>query len=105
MWQEFFDAGDVAPGHWLAAVHGRIGERYILGNADINLGEFFETLATKTGPKPPKLQFPHIPVLLAAHIDEAFSKWVEPRYPRIPVAGVKMAGKICILNVQGLPGN
>jgi hypothetical protein len=52
-----------------------------LANADINPGEFLETLAMKTGPKPPKLQFPFISVLLAAHIDEAVSKRVEPGYP------------------------
>jgi len=89
----FVDVEDVALGHWLASVHGRIGERYILGNKNISLREFFEMLATITGRKPPKLQLPYIPVLFAAHIDEAFSRWIARRHPRIPVAGVKMARK------------
>jgi dihydroflavonol-4-reductase len=87
----FVDVEDVALGHWLASVHGRIGERYILGNKNIALKDFFRTLAAMAGCRPPKLRLPYFPVLFAAHIDEAFSKWIIRRHPRIPVTAVKMA--------------
>jgi dihydroflavonol-4-reductase len=89
----FVGVDDVATGHWLASVHGRIGQRYILGNKNITLREFFECLATITGRKPPKVRLPYLPVLCAAYIDEAFSTWVTGRHPRIPLTGVKMARK------------
>ena len=40
---------DVAMGHWLAAKEGHIGERYILGNANLSLSEFFKILADVSG--------------------------------------------------------
>jgi dihydroflavonol-4-reductase len=89
----FIDVEDVAAGHWLAAAKGRTGERYILGNKNITLRDFFETLALIAGRKPPRIRLPYLPVLLAAHIDEAVSKWVTHRPPAIPVTGVRMAGK------------
>jgi dihydroflavonol-4-reductase len=89
----FIDVQDVAAGHWLAAVKGRTGERYILGNKNITLRDFFETLALIAGRKPPRIRLPYLPVLLAAHIDEAVSNWVTHRPPAIPVTGVRMAGK------------
>jgi dihydroflavonol-4-reductase len=89
----FVDVEDVATGHWLASQYGRIGQRYILGNKNITLKEFFESLARITGRRPPKLQLPYLPTLLAAYVDEAISRWVTHRHPRIPLTGVKMARK------------
>jgi dihydroflavonol-4-reductase len=89
----FVDVEDVAAGHWLAAVKGKIGQRYILGNKNITLRDFFESLALITGRRPPKIRLPYLPVLLAAHINEAMSKWVTHRPPAIPLTGVRMAGK------------
>jgi len=89
----FVDVEDVAAGHWLASEYGRIGQRYILGNKNITLKEFFESLAGITGLEPPKLRLPYIPVLLAAYINEACSNWITRRHPRIPLTGVRMARK------------
>jgi len=89
----FVDVEDVAAGHWLASRYGRIGQRYILGNKNITLMEFFGSLASMAGGKPPKLRLPYLPILFAAYVDEAFSKWVTKRHPRIPLTGVKMARK------------
>jgi dihydroflavonol-4-reductase len=86
----FVDVEDVAAGHLLAARHGRIGQRYILGNKNISLRNFFEHLAGITGRKPPKVRLPYLPVLLAAYVDEALSR-ITDTYPRIPLTGVKMA--------------
>ncbi len=88
----FVDVEDVAVGHWLASLQGRIGERYILGNRNLTLREFFETLGRLTGRKPPKVRLPYFPVLLAAYADEAISR-LTSRHPRIPLTGVKMARK------------
>jgi dihydroflavonol-4-reductase len=87
----FVDVEDVARGHLLAAEHGKAGQRYILGNRNMTLREFFESLATATGRKPPKVRLPYLPVLIAAHVNEALSTWMTGRQPMIPVTGVKMA--------------
>ena len=43
------DARDVAAGHILAAEKGRVGERYILGNANLQLNELLQILTDLTG--------------------------------------------------------
>ena len=89
----FVDVADVAHGHWLASEYGHIGQRYILGNKNMTLKEFFETLARQTGKKPPKIRLPYFSVLLAAYANEAVCRWITHRHPTIPVTGVKMAKK------------
>ncbi len=89
----FVDVEDVALGHVLAARHGTVGQRYILGNRNMTLREFFESLANATGEEPPKVRLPYLPVLIAAHVNEALSTWLTRRQPMIPVTGVKMARK------------
>jgi dihydroflavonol-4-reductase len=87
----FVDVGDVAAGHWLASERGETGQSYILGNRNITLREFFESLARITGSRPPKIRLPYLPVLFAACIDEAISTLLTHRHPRIPLSGVRMA--------------
>ena len=89
----FVDVHDVAMGHWLASIHGRVGERYILGNKNMTLREFLETLARIVGRKPPQIRLPYLPVLFAAYINETCSRWLFHRAPKIPLTGVKMAKK------------
>lgn len=89
----FVDVEDVAAGHLLAAERGKIGQRYILGNRNISLRNFFGILAVTTGIKPPKLRLPYLPVLLASYVNEAISKWITHRHPKIPLTGVRMAQK------------
>ena len=88
----FVDVEDVAAGHILAAERGRTGERYILGNVNMTLREFFGELARLTGRRPPRVRLPYAPVLLAAHLNEAASR-LTGRPPAIPLTGVRMAGK------------
>ena len=83
---------DVALGHILAAEKGRIGERYILGNAQGNwtMKEAFTILHEITGLPAPKIQIPYALAWLAAVADETKSKFTgQP--PRAPLAGVRMA--------------
>jgi dihydroflavonol-4-reductase len=89
----FVDVEDVAAGHALAAQQGRVGQRYILGNRNITLREFFGILARMTGKKAPAVQLPYVPVLMAAYVNEALSKWITGKQPAIPLTGVKMARK------------
>lgn len=89
----FVDVEDVAMGYWLASRNGMVGQRYILGRKNLTLREFFELIARMTGQKPPKVRLPYLPVLMAAYLDEALSRWVTKRPPRIPLTGVKMARK------------
>jgi dihydroflavonol-4-reductase len=88
------DVEDVAAGHLLAASRGKVGQRYILGNKNVMLKEFFDLLARMTGKKAPTVKLPYLPVLIAAHFDESISKIFRNRRPRIPLTGVQMAKRV-----------
>ena len=83
---------DVAIGHILAAEKGKIGERYILGNAQGNwtMQETLATLQEITGIPAPKIKVPYWIALAAAHIDERISCFTG-KPPKAPLAGVRMA--------------
>jgi dihydroflavonol-4-reductase len=83
---------DVAIGHILAAQYGRIGERYILGNAEGNwtMKQAFAVLEEVTGVRAPKWQIPYPLALCAAYADEAVSMLTR-QPPKAPLAGVRMA--------------
>ncbi|SNB46521.1 hopanoid-associated sugar epimerase [Geobacter sp. DSM 9736] len=102
------DVQDCARGHILAAAKGRIGEKYILGNRNLTLREIFVTLEALTGLPAPRVRLPYTPILLAAYLNEGFSRCTGCE-PMIPVAGVRMAGKFMFfdsakaMNELGLP--
>src|SRR5207248_236600 len=83
---------DVAIGHILAAEKGRIGERYILGNAEGNwsMKQALDTLQEITSLSAPKFRIPYAIALAAAYADEAISA-VTGKPPKAPLAGVRMA--------------
>ncbi len=83
---------DVAVGHILAAERGRVGERYILGNAEGNwtMKAALDVLAQITGLPTPEFRVPHVVALMAAHVDELVSN-VTGKPPKAPLAGVRMA--------------
>jgi len=83
---------DVAIGHILAAEKGRVGQRYILGNAEGNwtLKESFQVLEQITSLPAPKVRIPYFVALAAAHLNEAFSRFTA-KPPKAPLAGVRMA--------------
>ncbi len=86
----FVDVEDVATGHWLAFQKGRVGERYILGNKNITLKEFLETVARIAGKPAPKIQIPYAIAYLAGAISTGLSLMTR-REPAIPLDGVRMA--------------
>ncbi len=83
---------DVAAGHICAAEKGRIGERYILGNAEGNwtMKQTFQTLQELTGLPAPRFQVPYSIALAAGYVDEAWAR-VTGKPPKAPLAGVRMA--------------
>jgi dihydroflavonol-4-reductase len=87
------DVQDCAKGHILAALHGHIGEKYILGNENLTLKDIFTLLQQISGLPAPRVKLPYAPILLAAYINEGISKLTRIE-PLIPLAGVQMAGKL-----------
>ena len=83
---------DVARGHLLAARHGRIGERYILGHANLPLREIFGLLAAITGRRPPRLTMPYAVAWLGAACLEGGAR-LTGRVPSVPLDAVRMARK------------
>ncbi len=86
------DVEDCARGHILAARHGRIGEKYILGNENLTLRQIFLLLEEITGLAAPRVRLPYTPILLAACCNETISR-LTGKEPLIPLAGVQMARK------------
>jgi len=85
---------DVAAGHLLAARHGTVGERYILGGENLSLHSILQTIATITGRPAPRVRLPHallMPVAVAAE------GWVRltgsRREPFLTVDALRMSKK------------
>lgn len=83
---------DVAEGHLLAFVHGKAGERYVLGGEDMTLREILGTIAEEAGIPAPTVRLPHGLVLPVAWISERIAA-VTGREPLATVDGVRMARK------------
>jgi len=83
---------DCARGHILAGEKGRIGQKYILGNANLTMQQIFGMLEEITGLSAPRVRLPYTPILLAAYVNEAISS-ITGKAPLIPLAGVQMAAK------------
>jgi len=83
---------DCARGHILAGEKGRIGQKYILGNANLTMQQIFGMLEEITGLSAPRVRLPYTPILLAAYVNEAIAS-ITGKAPLIPLAGVQMAAK------------
>ena len=86
----FVAVEDVARGHWLAAEHGQIGERYILGDRNLTLKQLLQILSGLSGRPAPRIRLPHAVPYLAALADSVVCGILR-REPRIPMEGVRMA--------------
>jgi dihydroflavonol-4-reductase len=60
------DVRDVARGHALALEHGRAGERYLLGGADLTMRELFAAVARLAGRPRPRIAVPYAAIRAAA---------------------------------------
>jgi len=90
---------DVAIGHILAAERGRIGERYILGNAEGNwtMKQAFAVLEEISGMPAPAIQIPYFVALAAAYVDEGIAR-VTGQPPTASLGGVRMARQKMFFN-------
>lgn len=100
----FVDVEDVAAGHVEASQKGAIGQRYILGNRNLTLGEFLKMLAGLTGKKAPRWRLPYGPVLCAAYVSEKVARLAEGKEPLIPVTGVRMARRYMFFDCSKAAG-
>ena len=86
------DVEDTAEGHLLAAEHGKVGERYILGCENLTLAEILERIAALSGRKAPRLRIPYAVAYMAGVASTGWAN-LTGREPRAPLDAVKMARK------------
>jgi dihydroflavonol-4-reductase len=85
------DVDDVAAGHLLAAKHGRVGERYILGHQNLTMAQVFGALEQVSGVAAPRMKAPYRLALGAAHVLQFVADYVTNKHPLFTPAMVKMA--------------
>lgn len=86
---------DVADGHLLAFVRGRIGERYILGGENLRLGEIVAGIASAAGVRAPRMKLPIAPLMPIAYATAAYWRLAgKTSEPFITVDGLRMAKKL-----------
>ncbi len=81
---------DVATGHLAALARGRIGERYILGGDDVDLGTMLADIARLVGRRPPTIRMPRRALYPLAYAAEAVAR-ITGREPFITVDGLHLA--------------
>jgi len=81
---------DVARGHLLAALKGRVGERYILGGENLTLKQVLDLLAKATGLPPVRFKTPYPIALAFGAVDTARARLLGGE-PIAPLDAVKMA--------------
>jgi len=72
---------DVAQGHWLAALKGRPGERYILGGHNVTYRQFANLVSELAGVKPPRWDVPTAPFARIGKVCEWLSDHVTHKPP------------------------
>jgi dihydroflavonol-4-reductase len=83
---------DVARGHLLALEHGRPGERYVLGGADMTLEAILAMVAKHCGRRAPKIRLPRAGVYPVAVVSEIIARFTG-KEPRVTLDGLRMAKK------------
>ena len=83
------DVEDVARGHIQAAQKGRIGERYLFGNENLFVGEFFELIAEVAGVKAPKRKIPYLIALLLGYLFQLGAR-ITKKEPLVTVSQVRL---------------
>ena len=67
------NAADCIDGHIAAALHGRSGQRYLLGHENLSYESFLDIVGDVTGKKKPRFSAPNIALRLAGRLGEALS--------------------------------
>jgi dihydroflavonol-4-reductase len=81
---------DVAQGHLLALDHGRIGENYILGGADVALQTMLADIAFLSGRRAPTLKIPRAPLYPLAWVAESIARFTG-KEPFLTVDALRMS--------------
>lgn len=84
---------DVAAGHLLAAEHGTIGRRYILGGDNLSLKDILAVVAAWCDRAPPKIQLPRRAVYPVAWVSQWWAHLTDGPEPQATVDGLRMAAK------------
>lgn len=87
----FVDVEDVARGHILAAKKGRIGERYILGNENMSVKDFFDLIAEVGGVEPPKRKTSYPMAITLAYVSKLVSI-ITRKPPLVPISMARNIG-------------
>ena len=85
------DVRDVAMGHLLAQEQGKIGERYILGNINLQLSDLLATLAELTCLEMPKQRIPYWLTLILSVVQEFIADRLTHQPPAASLTGVRLA--------------
>ena len=64
------DIEDTARGHVLAMEKGRAGEKYVLGNTNVSVKEYFDLIAELGGGKPPSIRIPSSVAVFSGYLYE-----------------------------------
>lgn len=83
------DVADVGRGHLLAALNGKVGERYILGGHDTNIREVIEKICFLGRVKKPRWKVPLAMALPLAYASEYVAHYVLKSPPLFPVLGLR----------------
>jgi len=86
------DVEDVARGHILAAQKGRIGKRYILGNENMVMKDFFDLVAEIGNVEAPKRKISYPMAITLAYLLKGITA-ITRKEPLITVAMAKMIGQ------------
>jgi dihydroflavonol-4-reductase len=86
------DVDDVARGHILAAKKGRIGERYLFGNENRTVYDYFKLIAQIAGVKPPQVRIPYPAAVALGYVFEAVAYFTK-KPPSSTVSEIKIGRK------------
>ena len=73
----FLGAKECADAHIAAALHGKTGERYLLGGHNLSYQEFMNEVASVVGCRPPKMAIPRVAISMAGRVG-GFMNQVDP---------------------------
>ena len=73
----FLGAKECADAHIAAALHGKTGERYLLGGHNLSYQEFMNEVSSVIGCRPPKMPIPRVALSMAGRIG-GFLNQVDP---------------------------
>lgn len=88
-WINVVDVDDVARGHVLAAAHGRVGQRYLLGGQNLDVATYFRMIAEAAGVPAPRFKAPYLAALGMAHAYELAARFTK-RHPVATVSELKI---------------